>query len=170
MRSRTIFVWLFGATLLTLTGNKVLNATYTCSGTNCATAGYDSQRLQARLKLEWMYLPYYGPFWGARIVDIGPTSPLQALNLQLGDVITRLDGVRISDGKYWVQDPTGGYYALPECESHHSNTQVRFIRSGQQNPQNGWVNLGPPWPPVGPPVPVWPGIPGTPPPGNIIYP
>ena len=104
---------------------------------------YSSQRLQAQLMLEWMTIPGY-TFWGARIVHMQPTSPLQALNLQLGDVITRLDGLRISTSKFWVPaGPGGGYWALPECERHYGPTEVRFIRSGTQQVQNGQVDLGP---------------------------
>jgi hypothetical protein len=38
--------------------------------------------------------------------------------------------------------PASGYWALPQAERHFGRTQVRFIRSGTQQAQNGDVDLG----------------------------
>jgi hypothetical protein len=104
--------------------------------------GYYAQRLGAKLNLQWMSIPGF-TFWGARIIQLSPNSPLNQLQLHPGDVITRLDGQKISDGKYWIgQNSSNGYWALPECELHFGHTEVRFIRSGEQQAQNGYVNLG----------------------------
>jgi hypothetical protein len=116
--------------------------------------GYYSQRLGAKLNLQWMTIPGF-TFYGARIVQLSPNSPLHALQLQPGDVITRLDGDKISRGKYWIGTTSNsGYWALPECEQHFGRTQVRFIRSGDQQAQNGYIDLGSPLFPSPTPEPI----------------
>lgn len=106
---------------------------------------YRSRKLKANLDLQWMSVPGY-TFWGARIVGMDPDSPLRQANLQLGDVITRLDGVRISDSKYW----NGSYWWLPEAERHFGRTEVRLVRSGTTRAENAYVNLGSSWGQHGP--------------------
>jgi len=116
--------------------------------------GYYSQRLGAKLNLQWMSIPGF-TFWGARIVQLSPDSPLNQIPLQPGDVITRLDGTKISDGKYWIgTTSSSGYWSLPECEQHFGRTQVRFIRQGEQQAQNGYINLGSPLFPSPTPQPI----------------
>ncbi|MCC9606520.1 hypothetical protein LOC68_17445 [Blastopirellula sp. JC732] len=108
---------------------------------------YYSSKLRAQLYLEWMYIRQNGQrvtFWGARIVGMDEGSPLQDLpHVQLGDVITRLDGMRISRSAHWHRVDDGGYYALPEAERHYGDTVVRWIRSGTYTVLNDRVNLGP---------------------------
>ena len=84
-------------------------------------------------------------FWGARIVEMNLDSPLRQINLQLGDVLTRLDGIRISDARFQINDFATGalVWQMPQMEKHYSLTQVRFIRSGQQHAQELAVDLGP---------------------------
>lgn len=98
---------------------------------------YYSPKLKAALRLEWMSIPGFS-FWGGRIVGMAPDSPLHQANLHPGDVITRLDGVKISKGKFW----TGQYWSLPQIERHYGRSEVRHIRSGQQNANNAYVDLG----------------------------
>ena len=101
------------------------------------TDAYTSSKLRAKLKLERMQIPGY-TFWGARIVGMDRRSPLRHTNLQLGDVITRMDGVSIADGKYW----TGQYWWLPQTERHYGRTQLRVVRAGGQQAENVMVDLG----------------------------
>jgi len=116
--------------------------------------GYYSQRLGAKLNLQWMSIPGF-TFWGARIVQLSPNSPLHQLQLQRGDVITRLDGDKLSRGKFWIGTTnSSGYWALPECEQHFGHTEVRFIRSGEQQAQNGYIDLGSPLFPSPTPQPI----------------
>lgn len=116
--------------------------------------GYYTQRLGAKLNLQWMSIPGF-TFWGARITQLSPNSPLHQLQLQPGDVITRLDGDKLSRGKYWIGTRSSeGYWALPECEKHFGRTQVRYIRSGEQQAQNGYIDLGSPLFPSPTPEPI----------------
>jgi hypothetical protein len=116
------------------------------------TDAYTSPKLRAKLKLERMQIPGY-TFWGARIVGMDHRSPLRRTNLQLGDVITRMDGVSIADGKYW----TGQYWWLPQAERHYGRTQLRVVRAGGQQAENVNVDLGSPYfPSFGPSVPLAP--------------
>ena len=116
------------------------------------TDAYTSPKLRAKLKLERMTIPGY-TFWGARIVGMDRRSPLHRTDLQLGDVITRLDGVSIADGKYW----TGQYWWLPQTERHYGPTQLRVVRAGGQQAENVTVNLGSPYfPSPGPSAPIAP--------------
>jgi hypothetical protein len=109
-----------------------------------ATGSYYSPRLKARFLLQHMSVPGYS-FWGARVVDMDFNSPLRNINLHIGDVVTRLDGVRVSNRRYQQTDPvTGGlYWAIPQMERHYSYTHVRFIRTGTTLVQQLTVNLGP---------------------------
>lgn len=130
---------------------------YSAGCSSCVTIdGYYSARLRAQFLLERMAIPGY-IFWGARITYLEPNSPLRRIGLIEGDVVTRLDGIRIGRNKYYIQTtPGAGYYALPQCERHHSNTQVRYIKTGTTTVRNGYTNLGPPsFPP--PPSPLPPG-------------
>lgn len=123
-----------------------------------ATGSYFSPRLKARFVLQQMSIPGH-KFWGARIVEMNIDSPLRQLNLQLGDV-TRLDGIRISDGQFQQRDFATGslVWQIPQMENHYSLTQVRLIRSGQTFAQERTVDLGPLHQPIiGQPFPNAPG-------------
>ncbi len=110
--------------------------------------GYYSPRLKAQLLLERVSIPGY-TFWGARIVYLQPDSPLRALNLNAGDMITRLDGIRIDRNKYWIPLAGGGYWALPQIERHFGNTTIRHFHAGEHEVHDGTVRLGPSiWPQV----------------------
>lgn len=122
---------------------------------------YYSPNLRCNLLVEWMYIdtPPYGQvtFWGARIVGMDVNSPLRGLpNVNLGDVITRLDGVRISRNMY--RQAGQPFWSVPQVERHYGTTEVRWIRSGTNTVLNSTITLGnPAVPPSGPvPVPVLP--------------
>lgn len=107
------------------------------------TAGsHRSQRLQAEFRLEQMQIPGF-TFWGARITDMDPSSPLHQAQFQINDVITRLDNKRITDSKWWDANING--WALPELETHFGQTEVRNIRTGTTRVRNDNVDLGPTW-------------------------
>jgi hypothetical protein len=119
------------------------NATYD-------TPGYHSATLGAVFRTEWMYILQNGQqitFWGARITRLNVDSPLHALAVRVGDVITRLDGIRISTDMY--QD--NGIWQLPECERHFGRTEVRYIITGTNTVRIGDTMLS-----GGGPVPVAP--------------
>jgi len=75
------------------------------------------------------FIPGYAPFPGARVVNLDPTSPLWQIGVRPGDVISRLDGIRIHD--------------LGELDRHYANTRVRWIPTGTNTVRSAWVNLGP---------------------------
>jgi hypothetical protein len=104
---------------------------------------YFSPKLGARFLIEQVFLPQFGHFTAARIVSHPEQgSPLLQLNLQIGDVITRLDGLPANN--------------LPELERHILETNVRFIRGGTQSVQQGEIFIQPnywfvdPYAPVNP--------------------
>ena len=109
-----------------------------------AGGSYYSPRLKARFLLQNMSIPGHS-FFGARIVDMDWNSPLRQINLNIGDVVTRLDGVRVSTGKFQQTDFASGmpFWAIPQMEKHYSQTHVRFIRTGTTLVQELTADLGP---------------------------
>jgi len=98
---------------------------------------YYSPSLRAQFRVETFNLPAFGQFVGVRLVsqpDFG--SPLNTLGLNAGDVITRLDGVRVDN--------------LAELENHFSWTQIRYIPTGSQNVLIGNIFINNPGVPAGP--------------------
>lgn len=94
-----------------------------------STDTYRSDTLEADFLTEWMRITQNGTsytFWGARITSMDPSSPLKALGVRNGDVITRLDGLKISRNMKKVR----GIWQLPELERHFGRTEVRYIISG----------------------------------------
>lgn len=73
-------------------------------------------------------------FWGARITSVDQFSPIRALGVRPGDVITRLDGIPIGNG---IQQTQNGEWIAPELDRHFGDTEVRFIISGTNK-----VNIG----------------------------
>lgn len=103
---------------------------------------YVSQRWLASFYFEEkLQIPGSPVFSAGRIVAIQPGSPLQQIGLNVGDVITRLDGTRVSEGKWPNQQ--GCFWMLPEFERHFGLTKVRFIRRGSIQVEEPTVNLGP---------------------------
>jgi hypothetical protein len=116
---------------------------------------YHSPKLQADFITQYMYLTTPAGtvyFWGARIVGIDTGSPLEALSLHAGDVITRLDGIKITQGMSHVVDD---YWVLPELEKHYSSTEVRYIITGTNEVKIGKITL-PPYGGGGGPTPIQP--------------
>lgn len=109
-------------------------------------ASYYSDKLGANFIAEWMYIRQNGrrvTFWGARIVGIDDDSPLHDLGVSFGDVITRLDGVRINTGMYRTRDRQGNvYWALPELDEHYGRTEFRYIRTGTNEVLIDTIRLG----------------------------
>jgi hypothetical protein len=104
---------------------------------------YYSPNLKASFRAEWMYLDRNGSrtnFWGARIAHLDFNSPLNALGVVAGDVITRLDGVGISSGMY---RESGRAWQIVELENHYSLTEVRFVIHNNPIVRSGQINLDP---------------------------
>jgi hypothetical protein len=107
--------------------------------------GYDSIMLKAKLNTQWMKLKSGGQthlFWGARIVEMDPTSPLATLGLKTNDVITRLDSVKVSNRMTALNTNFGPTWKLPESESHYGLTAVRYILHKTRSVQEQTVDLG----------------------------
>lgn len=66
-------------------------------------------------------------------------SPLRKLGLDVGDVVTRLDGVAVDTEKF-EQDKI---WQLPELENHYGPTEVKWIKQGKHLVQVGQIDLGP---------------------------
>jgi hypothetical protein len=99
-------------------------------------SAYYAYRLGAEFEIQTMQIPGY-VFRAARIVsepEFG--SPLNQLGLQVGDVITRLDGIPVTN------------YA--ELDRHAYRTVVRYIKAGTTYPRNGviYISGGSPVSPV----------------------
>jgi len=77
-------------------------------------------------------------FWGARIVSLDRNSPLKTLGVRNGDVITRLDGLRLDNGLFKNKD---GDWIAPELDRHFGETEVRYIISGTNKVLIGEVSL-----------------------------
>ncbi|MDX1964256.1 MAG: hypothetical protein SFX18_13970 [Pirellulales bacterium] len=108
------------------------------------TPAYTSLKLKAQFRVENFFLPAFGNFTAVRLVSIpAPDSPLNALGLQPGDVITRLDGIRTDN--------------LAQLENHYSWTQVRYIKTGTQQVLIGNIYINPVAPPFPGPGPFIPG-------------
>jgi len=77
-------------------------------------------------------------FRGARTVALDEDSPLRKLGLQVGDVLTRLDGVTVDTEKF-VRNET---WQMPELERHYGPTEVKWIKQGKHAVQVGQIDLG----------------------------
>lgn len=103
---------------------------------------YYSWRMQAHFVIQTIDLTPYG--WaGYRpvaqlVAPPSPYSPIARLGLRPGDMITRIDDVPIST------------YA--DLDSHYTLTKLTFLRQGFYYAQQAWVDLGPLYPGVRPPV------------------
>jgi hypothetical protein len=112
---------------------------------------YRFDSLGGDFQAEWMSLTIGGNqngqsflFWGARAVSLDPDSPLRDLRMrmnngtaqqfQVGDVVTRLDDIRIDEGK--AKDRRGAWQ-LPQLDEHFGPTTVRWIKT-----RNSHVNVG----------------------------
>jgi hypothetical protein len=90
---------------------------------------YYSPSLKAQFRVEELFLPQYGYFTAVRIVSEPDfDSPLRSAGLTAGDVITRLDGIRVTN--------------LGELERHYDSTLVRYFKSGTQYPREARIFIG----------------------------
>ena len=104
---------------------------------------YYSPNLKASFRAEWMYLDRNGSrtnFWGARIAHLDFNSPLNAIGVVAGDVVTRLDGESISSG---MHRESGQAWQIGELENHYSLTEVRFVIHNNLIVRSGQINLDP---------------------------
>ena len=93
------------------------------------TVGHFSPRLGARFEIATINQMGY-TFQAARLVSTPvPGSPLHQLGLQPGDVITRLDNLRITTCR--------------QLENHHLNTTVRFLRTSGGGFSDGSMYIRP---------------------------
>ncbi len=108
---------------------------------NKIVRSYRSSTLRANFIAQWMFIRQNGRiinFWGARIVRLEADSPLRALGVRSGDVITRLDGIQVWKGMYKEE---GQPWQLIQMEEHFGQTEVRFINQGTQQVRVGQINL-----------------------------
>ncbi len=92
--------------------------------------GMCAESLVASFLIQRMSITRMGQYvlcWGARITSIDRDSPLKNLGVRSGDVITRLDGIRIDNGMF---RNSRGEIVAPELDRHFGGTEVRFIVSG----------------------------------------
>lgn len=88
--------------------------------------GQYSPRLKAWFVVRTFQLPGFAPFRAVRLTtEPDFDSPLLAIGLRQGDVITRLDGIPVTNFR--------------ELENHFDQTTVRFIRQGTSQVQNGTI-------------------------------
>ena len=108
------------------------------------TKAYYSPKLKAQLKAQFMEanFPNVGTisFWGARIVGMDLNSPLKSLpNVQLGDVITRIDGISIGTD---LSKPDGqAYFNIPQVEQHFGWSEFRWMKTGTTKVLVNTINL-----------------------------
>ncbi|MCA9152925.1 MAG: hypothetical protein KDA92_26665 [Planctomycetales bacterium] len=119
--------------------------------------GYRCYRLDATVELQYLYIDTASrrvTFWGARVLDLGPASPLPSIGVEVGDVITRLDRIPVATRAFRRRNQVGNWvWQLPEMDRHYSLTHVRFIKAGTSAVLEEVVDLGPLGGPLTPPVP-----------------
>lgn len=92
--------------------------------------GYFSKRLGAQFVIQTIQVANYPAVKAARITSQPrPGSPLEQLGLEIGDVITRLDGIPVT--------------RKSELENHIRETQVRFVKAGSHWVEQGWMFVNP---------------------------
>lgn len=97
---------------------------------NSGRRAYHSERLGADFLIQKIRIAGFDSFWAARIVSRPESnSPLRQLGLDVGDVITRLDGVPLTN--------------YEELERHIVETDVRYIRSGTSRVRRGEIYISP---------------------------
>ena len=92
--------------------------------------GYFSKRLGAQFVIQTIQIGNFPAVKAARITSQPRQgSPLEQLGLEVGDVITRLDGIPVTK--------------KTELENHIQETQVRFVKAGTHWVQQGWMFVHP---------------------------
>ena len=93
----------------------------------CVRGSVYSPTLKAEFLIQKMHIPGH-IFYAARIVsELEPESPLHQAGLKMGDVITRLDGIPVSNYR--------------ELDQHYGRTYVRYIRQGTITVRNTVIDL-----------------------------
>lgn len=77
-------------------------------------------------------------FWGARAVGLDPESPLRKFGFEVGDVLTRLDGITVDTEKFEER----GVWQIPELERHYGPTEVKWIKQGTHAVNVDQLDLG----------------------------
>ncbi len=98
--------------------------------------GFRSKKLKGEFIGKPMYVEINGqsyPFWGARAVVLDQDSPLRKLGMVEGDVLSRLDGMYLNNGKHMQN----GIWHMPELDAHYGLTDVKWIKQGTHR-----VNIG----------------------------
>lgn len=107
--------------------------------------GYQSQMLGGEFRAEWMKLSVNGRqpvfFWGARIVNLDPNSPLRQLGLNVNDVVTRLDQISVANNMVKMQN--NPFWTMSELEGHFGHTDVRYIFHKTKVVREQSIDLGP---------------------------
>jgi len=108
---------------------------------------FRSDALGGEFAAEWMRMTIGGNqngqsflFWGARAVALDQDSPLRDLRMrmnngrteqfQVGDVVSRIDDVRIENGMF---KDRRGVFQLPELDEHFGPTTFRWIKTGHSH-------------------------------------
>ncbi|TWT64536.1 hypothetical protein [Rubinisphaera italica] len=108
-----------------------------------APEGYYSTMLQGTFLAQYMQISTGGrpiPFWGARIMDLDPNSPLHDLGLQSGDVITRLDKITIANNM--KRRNRNEPWQIVQMDNHYGPTKVRYIYHATTQVKEETVDLG----------------------------
>lgn len=82
-----------------------------------------SPSLGAKFYWDRFNFPGYGTQWAACVESLDDDSPLHQAGVRPGDIVTRLDDVRIR--------------SLRELDRHYCWTTIRFFRSHGDNPYRG---------------------------------
>ena len=127
---------------------------------------YRSDSLGGEFEAQWMKMTipnFQGGqsfvFWGARAIKLDNNSPLRGLTVQfnngqaerfeVGDVITRLDEIKINDGMFKNNQ---GVFQIVELDEHFGPTTFRWIKSGHSHVNVSKVTLTNNNPPRNPPT------------------
>ncbi len=116
---------------------------------------YRSDSLGGEFVAEWMRITIGSNqngqsflFWGARAVALDKDSPLRDLRMrmnngrfeqfQVGDVVTRMDDIKIEDGMFKNRK---GVWQIPELDEHFGPTTFRWIKSGHAHVNVSQITL-----------------------------
>ncbi|MFT5527572.1 MAG: hypothetical protein ACI9HK_005554 [Pirellulaceae bacterium] len=108
---------------------------------------YRSDSLGGEFIAQWMQITIGGNqngqsflFWGARAVSLDKKSPLRDLQVrfnngrperfQVGDVVTRLDDIKISGG---MTKNRKGVWQIAQLDEHYGPTTFRWIKTGHSH-------------------------------------
>ncbi len=110
-RRRTIAITVFAAVFCALSPTEVQAR---------SPVRHYSQSLDAEFYMDRFYFPGSGYQWAACVESVDDDSPLHAVRIRPGDIVTRLDNVRVTNAR--------------ELDRHYCWTTFRFFRSHGDNP------------------------------------